>query len=570
MKKILGLLCAGSFLITGCMDDVLNKKPIGREFSDVFFTKENNTNEAVNAIYDPMNRVEAYSRFYYAVGECRADLAKVAGANSLDQGPAQQIMRYSQLSDNTNLRSFWLWAYTGAQRATTVIEGLKDIKDYPTGDYLSQAYFLRAVYYFDLVRVFGPVPLVIKPLTADQFALGNRTSDDDNVGSKQVELIYKQIVLDLQSAARLGSPISASMSRDGHVGRAAALALLSKVYAYMASSPSMFKDNKSEYWTKSAACADTVISSGAYELVADYHTLFTVNGKNSKESIFEIQCVAGADYDIKSEGSIRGIDQSYRYVTYPAGGRSGTVGYGLNCPTASFVAMFDVENTDGSKGYKFDSKGTNFKKDWDSRLDLVAKPEDSILNNDKGLQWCKFSYDSWKMEINEPFYSRKQEPNWNEWGVKSQSTGINWIYYRYADLLLLRAEAASNLGDASTALKYVNMVRERARKSKTASVTVSGGYAVRTLTEGKYPASLSAVTLEDVYKERCLELGGEYHRFFDLVRLGKASTVLGAVEIKDSKTTTMVRKFSSRDERLPIPVSAISEGRGNVLQNPGY
>lgn len=588
MKKI--FFIASTLLLSSCVSDVLDKKPVGRELSSTYFQNEYNAILASNALYDPIQREEGYVRGFYTIGECRADLTKVAGGSSSDQLQGQLIAKFQQLADNNYLNGIYKWSFVGIQRCNTILENVNYSESYKKSipGIRGQAYFMRAFYYADLVRIFGPVQLVTASVGADNLSLGNRTEDDDAVGNKQVEKIYKQIIQDLDSASVL-LPAEWGASDKGRATKGAAYGFLCRTYMYVASNDQIFVGDKSVYWKKAIEAANSVMNDGVHSLLPIYHNVFASSNENNSESLFEVQAVDGADADFRAEGMIRALDQMYRYIQDSSGNASGTLGYGLNSPTLAYVKMYDVENKDGSMGYVIPTdpvksttpaKLKDAKKDWDPRLDLIAKPEDSIWYETTATpdQWKSFYYDQWKWGIGEPFYGRKTELQWDErTGKGGQSSFRNWIYCRLAEIVLYKAEAALKIGDQSTALECVNIIRSRARKSKIQKIAVENKHAViKEVKEGKYPLNLSAVTMDDIIKERALELGTEGVRFFDLVRTGYASKLLASIEIRESispygkEYTTFNRKYSSRDAVLQIPVSVVIEGQGKVKQNSGY
>lgn len=579
MKKRYLVILGLAFAFCGCQDEVLNKDVLGLEKADLFFSKKENAESAVVGAYDPMQRINGFQRVWYALGDCRAGIARVAGSGTGDQPDAQRIMNFAAISGDLFVTERYRWLYTGVQRTNTCIENLSlpDIT-YDKDALLGQAYFLRAFYYFELVTTYGPVPLYTTNLLPSD-SPKNRSEDpaEDAAGHKQIEAIYKQITSDFAKAATLLK--AKSVWDKNNLGRAtcgAARAMLAKVYVFMASDNTIFTgSDKSQYWKLAASYADSVINSGVYKLTVPYHNNFGLFGlhENNDESIFEVQFTKGGDYDFKADGSIMSVDQTARFFMDRKSKVKTGYCYGLNSPTSRFVALYDVVNKDGSLGYKFDVNGTDLKKDWDPRLDLIAKPEDSIFRpldlKAGNPMWFGFGYDGWKFEVNEPFYSRKMElPYSVDLGANQQSAGLNYTYLRYADLLLYRAEIALALGDVSAALKYVNQVRERARNSKIAVSVVNAQVQV-TPTSGTLPADLSSVDVKTILDERARELGLEYHHFYDMVRLGVAATELNYV-IKDENGEYTRTFKKGRDEFLPIPVVVITEGQGNIVQNPGY
>lgn len=573
-KNIISVLVLSSlFVSTGC-EKYLNREPkTAIPFSSLYDTY-NSAEQAVNACYEPMGHEREYFNAIWAMGDAAAGDSEVGGDNSgTDQAPAQDIMLFKTQPSNTACGNFYRLSYLSIQRCNNLLAGTEDVS-YNADRLRGEAYFLRALYHFNLYLVMGPVPIVTEPITGDAYTNppSNRQDGDDAKGSKQMEKMFDQIIEDFEKAAGL---LPSKYEADkGRATRGAANAYLAKVYAHKASlceTKQLFVSNDAKkFWTKVSEYASKVQAEGEYALVPDYHKLFTIEGENSYESIFEVQYIQGTDYGEKSEGSIMVIDFSPRGVE-----GLGEFGFGLNTPTLDLVSQYDIKKNDESIIH-WDAKMTVITndvaemkskapkllkdfKDYDPRLDMIIKPGDTI---NVGNKWLHIK----NLICPKGFWTRKYMPNVGD--SPNKFYGLNYCLYRYADLLLLKAEAEFALGNLSSALDLVNQVRKRARESRWVHGNGTGymlGYKVE---PGTTPADYTDISRELIRKERRLELAIEGQRFFDLVRWNEANDFCPNKEPEAKGRSLGYKKDQS--VRLPIPATAVTEGKGNVTQNPGY
>lgn len=311
--------------------------------------------------------------------------------------------------------------------------------------------------------------------------------------------VYAQIEADLEYAA---SVLPTSWDEQGRVTKGAAQSLLGKVLVFQ---------NK---YTDAANVLDEVIASGTYDLYDDYNTLFTQVAENSIESVFEVQYsnVQGAGFGCLqcSEGNV-------------AVGFSGIRGY--NGPTYASGFSFNVPVQD-----LVDQYAPNDGRYRATIMDIEAyKAEQEAQGNQVsyGTGWEHTGYFNHKYipRTGEAF----QDPN--------LTNSTNYRAIRFSDVLLLAAEAHNANGNDAQALEYINRVRSRAGLSDLVT---------------------TASSLEqDIQQERRLELAGEGHRFFDLVRRGEAANKIPGF-------------VAGKHEVFPIPLVEI-EVAGNIWeQNPGY
>jgi len=453
------------------------------------------------------------------------------------------------LYENT-LTDLWRNTYIGIDFANLTIKQCNEsslLTDSLKKQYLGEAYFLRALNYFYLLNFWGEIPIQPEPFLGNKSvvpSLDNYGSNYSNelllmkFGAKASKAkVWNQIEQDLIQASKLlpGKSLY-STNEKWRASKGSANALLCKAYLFQ------------EKWQLAKQTADTVIKSGEYALSPNYHDIFTQKGEFDSEKIFEINCIADnhpwkyfTDYS-----TYRTAERTMRI----ANGYNGMLGSQYDSPTKLLVNKYDVMNTDGSLEHWQNGKTY---KDWDPRLDLIAKKGDSISINSK---WYKYAVNGVYQ-----FATRKSEESNS---APTQSSGLNIPMIRYADLLLWHAEAEMHLGNETSALNTVNAIRTRARNSKRIA-NGTGGYQQTT---GTIPENYTSIDLNKIYKERDLELSMEGHGFFDLVRTGRANSILGidTVDLKNRK----IEFKKDTNEVFPIPVASISINNDSITQNKGY
>ncbi|MGB6083813.1 RagB/SusD family nutrient uptake outer membrane protein [Moheibacter sp.] len=335
------------------------------------------------------------------------------------------------------------------------------------------------------------------PMKGDEmFVIG----DEKVIPRSPVEEVYAAIEQDLIFASENLNPVAPEV---GRTTQGAAYALLGKVYLYQ---------NK---FQQAATALDQVIGSGNYSLVQDYSTLFEFDQENGSESVFEVQYtdVEGAGFECLqcSEGNVAVGFNGIRNYSGPLF----TSGYSFNVPTAESYNAYDEE---------------------DLRRDIA------ILDIEAWASATGATYGEGYKHTG--YFNRKylpRERSGEAQGDLNLTNPNNYRAIRYADVLLMAAEAYNRGGISdATARNYLNQVRSRAFGNTNNNVTVSG----QALTEA-------------IWRERRLELMGEGHRFFDLVRTGKAAgTIPGFV--------------AGKHELFPIPFEEIQFSNGNWQQNPNY
>jgi starch-binding outer membrane protein, SusD/RagB family len=471
-------------LITGvsCSEDFLEKTEEYNIDSENYFNSETDYYNALVGVYDILQSTYVN----VLLGEIASDNTLSGGESATDVIGFQQVDEMTHTPVNDNLDDIWDWNFAGVQRANYILE-FQDKTDFDGKEMiLAETRFLRAYFTFELLKWFGPIPLK----GDERFVLG----EEQTVPRASREEVYAQIESDLQYAI---DHLEYTAPQTGRATKGAAQALLGKAYLYQ------------EKFDRSATVLTDLINNGPYSL-ANFNTLFEMEGENNEESVFEVQYTGeqGAGFDCLqcSEGNVAVGFQGIRNYTGPLF----ESGFSFNVPVQEVYDLFP-EN--------------DIRRDV-SILDIEAWAAQTGATYAEGYKHTGY-------------FNRKYLPRINNnMGDANLTQPNNYRAIRYADVLLMAAEALNRGGiDDSRARMYLNMVRERAGLD---DVEVSGN----NLTEA-------------IYLERRLELVGEGHRFFDLVRTGRASQAI------DGFT-------SGKNELFPIPLEEIEFSQGNWSQNPGY
>ena len=490
MKKLyikISMIIISLTAFASCSDDFVNVDSNDINSEDYFNSEEDYQNALIGA-YDLLQA----TYINVMLGEIASDNTLAGGESATDVIGIQEIDDMIHTPVNSNLRDLWGWMYGGINRTNFILE-FQDKTDFSGKEQvIAQARFLRAYYYFELVKWFGDVPLAVDK----QILFGEESSYVRSPASE----VYAQIELDLIYAA---DNLPLVQTETGRVTKGAAQALLGKAYLYQ------------EKFSEAAQALETVIQSGTYSLVTDYNTIFEAEGENSTESVFEVQYtdLEGAGFGCLqcSEGNIAvGFSGVRNYE-----GPDFTSGFSFNVPVQEAYEAFDND---------------------DPRRDIA------ILNIDA---WATATGATFGTGFEHTgYFNKKYIPRTRSDQALADLTLTNPNNYRsirYADVLLMAAEANNRGGiDEAKAQGYLNDVRRRAFGDDLHDITATG-------------ASLTNA----IYLERRLELIGEGHRFFDLVRTGKAAQEISGFQ-------------AGKHELFPIPAIEIQLA-GNVwAQNPGY
>ncbi|WP_445957039.1 RagB/SusD family nutrient uptake outer membrane protein [Yeosuana sp.] len=481
-KTLLTLLIL--FGANSCGDAYLEEVNIYSIDSESYFNSESDYYNALIGAYDLLQATYVN----VMLGEIASDNTLAGGESATDVVGFQQIDDMIHTPVNSNLRDIWNWMYAGVNRANFILE-FQDKTDFVGREVLiGEARFLRAYYYFELVKWFGPIPL-----KESRFNLG----DEATLPRSPVSEVYALIEQDLQYAV---NNLSYTAPQVGRVTKGAAQALLGKAYLYQ---------NK---FSEAATVLDNLIQNGPYDLVTDYNTIFENEGENGIESVFEVQYSdqEGAGFDCLqcSEGNVAVGFNGIRNYSGPVFDS----GFSFNVPTQDVVDEFEVGD---------------LRKDV-AILDIDAWATQTGATFTKGNEHTGY--------YNRKYIARKGDLNTGDPNLTNPN---NYRAIRFADVLLMAAEAY-NRGDIDDmkAQGYLNRVRERAFGTPN-NVTSTG-----------------AALTDAIAHERRMELVGEGHRFFDLVRTGRGTLIPGFT--------------TGKNEVFPIPIEEIQFANGNWEQNPNY
>ena len=484
-----------STISISCSDEFVSPKPKYSIDSENYFNSKEDYDDALVATYDLLQS----SYVNVLLGEIASDNTLCGGESPTDVIGFQQIDDMIHTPVNSNLRDIWNWMFAGVQRANYILE-FKDKTDFEGKNQLiAETRFLRAYYQFELVKWFGGIPM-----KGDvRFKVG----DEKTVARSSAQEVYASIEADLIFAAANLSP---TPSQKGRVTKGAAQALLGKAYLYQ---------NK---FAQAATALDAVITSGKYSLQTDYNAMFELEGENGTESVFEVQYtdVEGAGFTCLqcSEGNVAVGFSGIRNYSGPLF----SSGFSFNIPTKESADAFEV----GDK-----------RKDV-AILDIVAwAAANASFDGGKGVSFGKGNEDTGY--FNRKYLPRKRSAT--AAGDLNLTNPNNYRAIRYADVLLMAAEAYNRAGNNDAkAREYLNQVRRRAFGDNNHDISVSG-----------------AALTDFILAERRVELFGEGHRFFDLVRTGKAAGKIPGFK-------------ANKNELFPLPIEEIQFANGNWQQNPGY
>tara|TARA_R110000787_G_scaffold120553_1_gene231514 strand:+ start:6966 stop:8462 length:1497 start_codon:yes stop_codon:yes gene_type:complete len=490
MKKLyikISIILISLSTITSCSDDFVNVESADVN-SDAFFNSEADYQNALVGAYDILQS----TYINVLLGEIASDNTLAGGESATDVVGFQEIDDMIHTPINSNLRDLWSWMYAGVNRTNFILEFQDKIDFNGKEQVIAQARFLRAYYYFELVKWFGDVPLAVDR----QILFGEESSFERTPASE----VYVQIELDLIFAI---NNLPASQNDEGRITKGAAQALLGKAYLYQ------------DKFTEASQVLETLILTGPYDLVTDYSTIFEEDSENNIESVFEVQYtdLEGAGFNCLqcSEGNVAVGFSGIRNYNGP----DFTSGFSFNVPVQEAYDAFDAD---------------------DLRRDVAILDIDAWATATGATFGTGFEHTG--------YFNRKYIPRTRNTGAQGDlnlTNPNNYRSIRFADVLLMAAEAFNRGSiDDGKAQTYLNRVRRRAFGDMLHDITSAG----------------SALT-QAIYKERRLELVGEGHRFFDLVRTGRA-----AQEINGFVT--------GKHELFPIPAIEIQLA-GNIWnQNPGY
>lgn len=426
-------------------------------------------------------RNEYFELDYFVNGDVQSDDAYAGGDNPNNF----QQDNFKIDATNKNVARDWGYLYSTIGKVNLVINNIDAVTDPALSadrkkQIIGEASFIRAFCYFQLVQLWGDVPLLtkgVKTISAEVLPEIYPLLFPPRTAASEV---YQQIILDFENAAQ---NTAATAAHKGFATKGAANAMLAKVYA----------TQEPRDWNKVKQYCDAVIS-GGYSLLPNYEKLWDNSIENSSESIFEINYFGGTIDHNWGVSIFRGLDWKK-----------------FNTPSNDLVAAFNAEN------------------------DVIRKASTLIFLDVTG----KWSDNNWPLTA---------YPFQNKYRKYLSPSDQNYIFLRLADIILLRAEAANELGDVAGAKALVNQIRSRVSLPNTA-------------------ANDQAALRLAIEKERRLELALEGHRWYDLKRTGRAITVMNAVKGKDN--VSLNYNLTANRLLFPIPQSELDKN-SKLVQNPGY
>ena len=472
---LIGLLALS---LVACKDKFLDLAPISSANSNTFYKTSSDMILAINGAYGALQLTGQYGRFFIVSEIPSDDTAPPLSGSITDQ---DEFDKFYLRTTNPLLAERWSDGYRGIYRCNTILDRIVAVPMDETlkTRIIGEAKFLRALMYFNLVRVFGGVPIVLKEISD--------TNEGYSYGRSSVAEVYSQIIKDL-SEAELSLPANYSGTNVGRASSGAAKSLLGKVYLTR------------KLFPEAAAKLKEVIDMenlGTYTLLPSYADVFRTVNKNGKESVFSVQYKKGS----LGEGS------GFANLYAPQSSGNAVVlfgGDGNNRPTA------DLENA-----YE----------PGDIRKDI------SMANSYTNQAGMKVDF----------YYVKK----YGDQPVVKYDSEDNWPVIRFADVLLMYAEALNETGKTPEALPFLNRIRARAKLAE-----------MKALTQAEMRLALE--------QERRVELAFEGHRWFDLVRTGRALAVLNS----KSRTIGIATNLTENNLIFPVPQSQIDVNPSLIKQNP--
>lgn len=458
------------FSFSSC-SDFLEQNPQTDLSENDFYKTADDILSAVNGAYSSLQEGDIYGN-WYVFGEIPSDNTRNQLSGSVTtQNEFDQFYIDTQ---NSMIANFWKAAYKVINRTNTIlgrIDGI-EINTKLANRYKLECKFIRALMYFNLVRVYGDVPLVLKEISI---------SESYDILREPKENVYNQIIADLKEAQDL--PVSYSTAEDGRATQGAAKALLANVYMTL------------HKYAEAETILAEIINSGRYSLLENtpgslnidgYKNVFSPVNHNSKEGIFEIQFLKG------------GYGEGSNYANNFAPENSGTNVVAVGGTGGNNIPEMDIYNA---------YEEGDLRRDFSMSL--------GYYDNRKNNEWVESRYVCKFMDV--PY--------------QNNDASNNYPVIRYADVILMYAEALNQNGKTAEACKYLNMTRRRGFGYQT---TETSPVDLQTTDKAQF-----ALMVE---QERRVELAFENHRWFDLIRTGRA------VEVMRSKG------FSLNETNLICPI----------------
>lgn len=507
-------LLAGLVLIFASCSDELSKVPETNFSEEQVFSTEEGVETAVNGIFLSLSSGSYHGSAFHGM------IAPVSGKFFSQQGASEDATRLETSPSNIWLTDMWPQMYNTINNANILIANLEGQNNGLNNreSALGYAYFLRAVTYFDLVRLFGDVPVRLAPVNSGDLYLPRTPKEE----------VYAQIINDFKKAEQL-MPVDSNY--DGRPKKYAANAFLAKVYFTLASG----SEGDPSYYTMAKEEALKVV--GQYSLVPTYAELFDIDNENTSESIFEIQ--------YGHTGAIRNSEAPRSYT-----------------PSNSAYLPATIRTFGRWKPNK--ETYTNHVEQYpgDPRIDETFIYNTYPLSNGNNAE-------IYPIQVNGndgfPYLRKYIDPTYN-----GTTTKRNFFKLRYADILLMLAEIENELNGPANAYQYVNQVLTRARNTEEGMAEEPADWSGMTQDEFR----------QRIRKERQYEMLGEGHEWFDTRRYGYDYFLEEVVQLHNNFIDSLSQDYprlkdfiypeDPKNMLLPIPFNEISRNPEINEQNPGY
>lgn len=503
-----------SWSLTSCN---LDEPTYAKTTSKNFYKTQSQVEEALTGAYLQLRTTwNEYALNFYFVGDCSTDDA-LKGSSDGDRAEVMELQNFTVYTTNGEVGRRWEILYRLINRCNEVIAYAPTA----TGDktllkrYENEAKALRAFGYYSLVTTFGGVPLLTQPMTPTEILKVPRASKED---------IYAQIIQDLTDASELPAKKEYSEAEQYHATRGFAKTMLAKTYMFLG-----------DYVNAEKVLHDIVEVDGDYALLPDYGMNWRKEYENSSESVFELP------NKIQDKSIATGTNVPHFFTSRDV---TGYQGYGFHVPTTDLFNAFDKD--DPRQTYVFTRTGDRYIGD--------AQPQDNHQS--------ATGFHDYKMTV----------PTADKQGYDVWMISYNIRMIRYADVLLLYAEALNENGKPQEALHYLNMIRQRARNTSPMDPRKDMQAYVPPTTSASLP-DITTTNKDElrraIWHERRVELAMEGWRRDDLMRQHRFGEVMRAYAAKYN--VQKGRAFDdNRDYLLPIPQGEIDKSNNVLTQNPGY
>ena len=503
-----------SWSLTSCN---LDEPTYAKTTSENFYKTQSQVEEALTGAYLQLRTTwNEYALNFYFVGDCSTDDA-LKGSSDGDRAEVMELQNFTVYTTNGEVGRRWEILYRLINRCNEVIAYAPTA----TGDktllkrYENEAKALRAFGYYSLVTTFGGVPLLTQPMTPTEILKVPRASKED---------IYAQIIQDLTDASELPAKKEYSETEQYHATRGFAKTMLAKTYMFLG-----------DYVNAEKVLHDIVEVDGDYALLPDYGMNWRKEYENSSESVFELP------NKIQDKSIATGTNVPHFFTSRDV---TGYQGYGFHVPTTDLFNAFDKD--DPRQTYVFTRTGDRYIGD--------AQPQDNHQS--------ATGFHDYKMTV----------PTADKQGYDVWMISYNIRMIRYADVLLLYAEALNENGKPQEALHYLNMIRQRARNTSPMDPRKDMQAYVPPTTSASLP-DITTTNKDElrraIWHERRVELAMEGWRRDDLMRQHRFGEVMRAYAAKYN--VQKGRAFDdNRDYLLPIPQGEIDKSNNVLTQNPGY